>query len=101
MVQLSPLQHPLLLLHIPCCPQGLFSPPDPTPGSRFSKGIQARAELLQDIGELVRQREESKEAAAAAGSSTSSSSGGAGASKLHKNVLDYTLDDQRTWVSQH
>jgi hypothetical protein len=53
----------------------------------------ARSELLQDIGHLVRQREEGK-----AGPSSGS---GAVGSKLHKNVLNYVLDDQRTWVSQH
>jgi hypothetical protein len=82
-------------MHLACCLQGLFSPPDPTPGSRFSKGIQARGELLQDIGQLLRQREEGRAAAAAAGAS---SGGGVGDSKMHKNVLDYTLDDLRSWV---
>lgn len=76
--------------------QGLLSPPDPTPGSRFSKGLQARGELLKDIGDLVKQREEGK----AAVSAGTSSGDGAGDSKLHKNVLDYVLDDLRTWVSQ-
>lgn len=81
-----------------CTVQGIFSPPDPTPGSAFCLGIEARHELLNDIAEPVRQREERK-AAEAAGGSAAGGSGSQQQGALHRNVLDYVLADMRTWVS--
>ncbi|WIA35635.1 hypothetical protein OEZ86_004050 [Tetradesmus obliquus] len=72
--------------------QGIFSPPDPTPGSRFSKGIEARGQLLQDIEQLVRARE-AREKHSSSGNGDSSGNGHAAA--VRKNVFDYTLDQQR------
>lgn len=71
--------------------QGMFSPPDPTPGSAFNQGIQAREALLKDLAQLVRQREERREAAGIKGNSQQGAT--------YKNVLDYTLEDMRSWVS--
>jgi hypothetical protein len=68
--------------------QGLFSAPDPTPGSAFSEGIRARDELLQDMSELVRQREARMDAKRAGGTT-------------HKSVMEYILEDMRTWVGWH
>lgn len=67
--------------------QGLFSPPDPSPGSAFSEGIKARDELLKDLSELVRQREERMDVKRASGTG------------MHKSVMEYILEDMRTWVS--
>ncbi|KAF6266422.1 cytochrome P450 [Scenedesmus sp. NREL 46B-D3] len=67
--------------------QGIFSPPDPTPGSRFSKGIEARGQLLEDIEQLVRAREAREQ--------HTGNGNGSAAAATRKNVFDYTLDQQR------
>jgi hypothetical protein len=62
---------------------------------RFSKGIEARGQLLHDIEQLVRAREarEKKQP-------TGNGNGGAAAAATRKNVFDYTLDQQREEVRQ-
>jgi hypothetical protein len=64
---------------------------------RFSKGIEARGQLLQDIEELVRAREARE---TNAGGNNGSGNGRAAAAAVRKNVFDYTLDQQRQEVRQ-
>jgi len=61
--------------------------------------MEARDQLLQDLEELVRAREDRLAAAAAHRSSSSGGGSNGGASVMHKNVLDYTLDDMRAQVT--
>jgi hypothetical protein len=63
---------------------------------RFSKGIEARGQLLHDIEQLVRAREAREKHTG--GNDKGNSSGNGGAAATRKNVFDYTLDQQREEV---
>jgi UDP-N-acetylenolpyruvoylglucosamine reductase len=55
---------------------------------RLSKGIEARDQILEQVETLLRAREAKREA-----------SGSSAGAVVHRNVHDYTLDDQRALVS--
>lgn len=62
----------------------------PVRSCRLSRGIEARDQILEQVETLLRAREAKREA-----------SGSSGGAVVHRNVHDYTLDDQRAMVSKH